>query len=297
MHNRRLAALADPRYLAIPAFLGSVALEAWHQRGERAEAQGVIGYEATDTAASMTMGVGNLVINAALAGAMHRFDERVRHHRIVDIGTGPLAWLTAMVAWDFLYYCEHRMSHEVRLFWGNHVTHHSSEHYNLSTALRQPWSGYLAHWVYAPLPFVGARPIMVQTVQGLNLLYQYWIHTEAIGTLPAWFERVFNTPSHHRVHHGSDPQYLDRNYAGIFIVWDRLLGSFEPEDEPVTYGLTTNISTRNPLRIAYHEMVDIACDVVRAPSWRERFHRVFGPPGQTPLPPRSASAAVAGAAA
>ena len=231
-----------------------------------------------------TMGVGNLVINALADVALHRFDERVRSHRIIDVGTGPAGWLVAMVGWDFIYYCEHRLSHEVRLFWANHVTHHSSERYNLSTALRQPWQGYMGHWMYAPLPLVGVRPHMHLMAGSLNLLYQYWIHTEVIDRMPRWFEVVLNTPSHHRAHHGSNPQYLVKNYGGILILWDRLFGTFEPEVEPVTYGLTKNIESFNPLTIAYHETLDIIRDVRRSRTWRERFTRVFGPPGQTPLP-------------
>ena len=151
--------------------------------------------------------------------------------------------------------------HEVRLLWANHVTHHSSERYNLSTALRQPWSGFLMSWVFLPMPWLGIPAHHVAKAGQLNLLYQYWIHTEAIDRLPKPVEAVFNTPSHHRVHHGANPQYLDKNYGGILIVWDRLFGTFEPEVRRVKYGLTKNIHTYNPIRIGYHEFVDIARDV------------------------------------
>ncbi len=276
--------LSDPKILAIPVFLATVAGEAWMLRATPAGADGSAlrnkaGYEPRDTATSLTMGVGNLVIGALVAGTLHRFDEKLRARRIIDVGTGPAAWLIAMVGWDLLYYCEHRMSHRVRLYWANHVTHHSSQHYNLSTALRQPWQGYMAHWVYAPLPLIGVRPGMNMTVGSLNLLYQYWIHTETVDRMPAWFEALFNTPSHHRAHHGADQQYLDKNYAGILIIWDRLFGTFEPEVEPVTYGLTKNINSFNPLTVAYHESAAIVSDVIAAKSWRERLRKVFGPPG------------------
>ena len=168
----------------------------------------------------------------------------------------------AMVAWDFLYYWDHRWMHEVRLFWANHVTHHSSERYNLSTALRQPWSGFLTSWVFLPMPLFGIPAHHVAKAAQINLLYQYWIHTEAIDRLPKPIEAVFNTPSHHRVHHGANPQYLDKNYGGILIVWDKLFGTFEPEVRRIKYGLTKNIHTYNPIRIGYHEFVDIAHKVV-----------------------------------
>ena len=138
------------------------------------------------------------------------------------------------------------------------------ERYNLSTALRQPWSGFLTSWVFVPMPLFGIPDHHVAKAGQLNLLYQYWIHTEAIDKLPAPIEAVFNTPSHHRVHHGANPQYLDKNYGGILIVWDKLFGTFEPEVRRIRYGLTKNIHTFNPPRVGYHEFVDIARDVRRA---------------------------------
>jgi sterol desaturase/sphingolipid hydroxylase (fatty acid hydroxylase superfamily) len=187
-----------------------------------------------------------------------------------------------MVAWDFLYYWDHRWMHEVRLLWANHVTHHSSQRYNLSTALRQPWSPFLTAWVFAPMPLLGFPTRTTTRAGQLNLLYQYWIHTEAIDRLPAAAERVLNTPSHHRVHHGANRQYLDRNYGGILIIWDKLFGTFEPELRRVKYGLTKNIHTFNPLRIGYHEFVDIARDVRRASGWRAKLGHVVGRPGWSP---------------
>ena len=173
--------------------------------------------------------------------------------------------------------------HEVRLLWANHVTHHSSQRYNLSTALRQPWSGFLTFWVFAPMPLLGYASKTTMRAGQLNLLYQYWIHTEAIDRLPAAAEQVLNTPSHHRVHHGANQQYLDKNYGGILIVWDRLFGTFEPEVRRIKYGLTKNIKTYNPLRIAYHEMADIARDVRSAGNMRDRLGYVLRRPGWKPV--------------
>ena len=241
-----------------------------------------VGYERRDTAASLAMLAGNVAVNLAVAGGVAAMGRWVSKRRVVDLGATKWSLPAAMLLWDFLYYWDHRWMHEVRLFWANHVTHHSSERYNLSTALRQPWSGFLLSWVFMPMPWLGIPAHHVAKAGQLNLLYQYWIHTEAIDRLPKPVEAVFNTPSHHRVHHGANPQYLDKNYGGILIVWDRLFGTFEPEVRRVKYGLTKNIHTYNPIRIGYHEFVDIARDVRRATTWRDRFGYVFRRPGWRP---------------
>lgn len=155
-----------------------------------------------------------------------------------------------MLGWDFIYCWSHRFMHASRYRWAIHVVHHSSEHYNLSTALRQPVADALGTFLpYSLLALIGIHPTLIAQARGINLLYQYWIHTDTIGRLGP-LEEVLNTPSHHRVHHGSNPQYLDRNHGSILIIWDRLFGTFEREDEPVVYGLTKKIDTFNPLRVA-----------------------------------------------
>jgi sterol desaturase/sphingolipid hydroxylase (fatty acid hydroxylase superfamily) len=196
-----------------------------------------------------------------------------------DLGAGPLARLAAIAGWDFIYYWNHRFMHESRYMWAIHVVHHSSERYNLSTALRQPVADILGTFApYGLLSLFGVRPELILEARGVNLLYQYWIHTETIGKLGA-AERVLNTPSAHRVHHGSNQQYIDRNHGSILIVWDKLFGTFEPEGEPVVYGLTKNIDTFNPIRIATHEYVDILRDVARSRNWKDRVSFVFRGPG------------------
>ncbi len=243
-----------------------------------------VGYERRDTAASLSMLAGNIAVNLAIAGGIAAMNRFVFKRRVANLGTTKWSLPVAMVAWDFLYYWDHRWMHEVRLFWANHVSHHSSERYNLSTALRQPWSGFLTSWVFLPMPLLGIPAHHVIKAGQINLLYQYWIHTEAIDRLPKPVEAVFNTPSHHRVHHGANPQYLDKNYGGILIVWDKLFGTFEPEVRRIKYGLTKNIHTFNPVRIGYHEFVDIAHDVRQARSWRDRFSYMFRGPGWQPTP-------------
>lgn len=219
------------------------------------------------------------VLAASTAWAARTSAKRIfdRHDR--DLGDGLAATIGATLAWDAIYYWNHRFMHETRWLWAIHVVHHSSEHYNLSTALRQPVMDVFGMFVpYGLLSAAGFRPETIETARGVNLLYQYWIHTETIPKLGR-FEEVFNTASHHRVHHGSNRQYLDRNHGSILIVWDRLFGTFEREDEPVTYGLTKNIDTYDPVKIATHEYVDIVRDVAHSTTWRDRLSFVFRGPG------------------
>ena len=197
-----------------------------------------------------------------------------------DLGKGPLAWLIALVGWDLGYYWNHRLMHEVRGLWAVHVPHHSSEHYNLSTALRQPVAGAFGVWVpYGAMARLGVRPSIIETSRSLNLIYQYWIHTDTIRTLGA-AEEVLNTPSHHRVHHGSNQRYLDRNHAGVLIIWDRLFGTFqrEQDDDPVVYGLTENIESHDLWTVSTHEYRAMFRDVARSTNWRDRFGFVLRSP-------------------
>jgi sterol desaturase/sphingolipid hydroxylase (fatty acid hydroxylase superfamily) len=196
-----------------------------------------------------------------------------------DLGSGPRSLLAAIFAWDFIYYWNHRFMHEVRALWAIHVVHHSSERYNLSTALRQPVADVFGVFLpYGLLARVGVRPRLIAQARGINLLYQYWIHTDTIRRMGA-AEQVLNTPSHHRVHHGSNSKYIDRNHGSILIVWDRLFGTFEREDETVVYGLTKNINTYNPLRIASHEHRDMIRDVAHSTNWTDRLSFVVRGPG------------------
>ena len=205
--------------------------------------------------------------------------ETVFRRGRADLGGSRLAGAAAILGWDFIYYWNHRFMHESRWLWAVHVAHHSSERYNLSTALRQPVADSVTIAIpYSLLALVGVRPPMIEQARALNLIYQFWIHTEAIRTIGP-LERVLNTPSHHRVHHGSNRQYLDRNHGSILIVWDKLFGTFEPEDEPVVYGLTRNIDSYNPVVIGTHELVDIARDVAAADTWRDRLSYLLRGPG------------------
>lgn len=265
--------------LAIPGFVLLLVLEALMLRGRA----GVVGYEPRDTAASLAMGVGNVLIGAAAATVTIVVWWAAWQYRVFDI---PLdawwSWVLLVVAEDFCYYWFHRFSHRTRFGWAAHVNHHSSQHYNLSTALRQSWTTPLYGFVFwIPLAYIGFHPLAIVVAHSVNLIYQFWIHTEAVGRMGP-LEWVFNTPSHHRVHHGTNPQYIDRNYGGIFIVWDRMFGTFEPEGDRVTYGLTRNIRSFNPVVIAFHEWADLLRDMADAPSLRRALRMPWQGPESKP---------------
>ena len=222
--------------------------------------------------------VGGVALTTAWATAMT--PDRLWSRRFVpSLGSGPAALAAAIIGWDFIYYWNHRFMHTSRYMWAVHEVHHSSERYNLSTALRQPVADALGTSLpYGLLCLFGIPPEAVATARGVNLIYQFWVHTEAIDRIGR-AERTLNSPSHHRVHHGSNRQYLDRNHGGILIIWDRMFGTFEPEHERVVYGLTTNIDTFNPARIASHEYVDMTRDIASSTGWVERLSYVLRGPG------------------
>ena len=228
------------------------------------------------------MGVGLVVTVTAINIGVYRLAGVLWRYRLCDLGDGVAGFLAAMVGWDFAYYWHHRAEHRIRLLWAEHENHHPSRQFNFTTALRQPWLPVAGLLFYPPLALLGVRPDLIMIALGLNLIYQFWVHTEAIDRLPAWFEYIFNTPSHHRVHHGKNPRYLDKNYAGILILWDRLFGSFQVEDEPVVYGLTKDIDSYSPLYIAFHEYVATLRDVLRATTLRDRLGYLFRGPEWRP---------------
>lgn len=241
-------------------------------------------YTRNDAITSITLGLGNLLSDIVMGAISLGILMWVWQFRIFDWGASLGVILICLIAQDFIYYWKHRAAHRIRWFWTAHVVHHSSQNYNLATALRQPWNNHFTGFVIltSPLIFLGFHPLLVGFVAGVNLIYQYWIHTEAIDKMPKWFEAVFNTPSHHRVHHGTNPQYLDANYAGIFIIWDKIFGSFVPEDaaHPVTYGLVKNYTTFNPVKVAFLEIIAVFKDVFqKGPTGWQRIKYLIAPPG------------------
>ncbi len=262
--------------LASPVFLLLLALEYFVARRQGRDAFG-----RRDTWTSLSLGAFSLVAGAGwktLAAGL--YVTVYAEHRVVDLGDGPGAFAAALLAVDFAYYWFHRLHHEVRVLWASHVPHHSSQRYNLSTALRQSWTPFTGLPFYLPLALFFS-PAQIASAYGINLLYQFWIHTELIDRLGP-LEWVFNTPSHHRVHHGANVQYLDRNYAGMLIVWDRCFGSFEPERERVRYGLTKNIESYNPVYAAFQEFVAVFRDALSAPTLRDALCFLLRPPGWKP---------------
>ncbi|MHA6289579.1 sterol desaturase family protein [Maricaulis sp. CAU 1757] len=279
----------DPIRWAIPFFVVLVLAEMLYARQT-----GQARFEPRDSAASLIMGLGNSVSGIAFAGLLTAWFAFVHQFALLDIGFAWWVWLIAFVLDDFVYYWSHRWAHTVRWFWADHVVHHSSQHYNLTTALRQPWLNPLTlkfMWLGSILILVGFHPLMIGIVGALNLIYQFWIHTEVIKKCPAWFEAVMNTPSHHRVHHATNPIYLDRNYAGVFIIWDKLFGTFQPElaEEKCRYGIVKNLGSHNPLTISFHEWKGIADDMLSAKSPREAAMYLLAPPGWSPDGSRATS--------
>ena len=265
---------------AVPVFLLLMLIEVLaHRRRPRAGARG---YTGRDAATSLALGVSKVVVSALVKVGTTAVFAFAWQHRIFDMGSSLAAWLLLFLSEDLCYYVFHRMHHEVRWLWAAHVNHHSSRFYNLSTALRQSWSTPLTGPIFwLPLALLGFHPVMILTAQAVSLVYQFWLHTELIGRLGP-FEWLFNTPSHHRVHHGRNVEYLDRNYAGILILWDRLFGSFEPEAAPVDYGLTRNLERPGVLYAATHEWQAVLRDMRNADGWRERAAYALRPPGWSP---------------
>lgn len=265
--------------LAIPVFFALIGLELlvarW--RGERL-------YRLNDSLADLGTGVLQQVlgvfIKALLVGSYAWVWER---YRVTELPAGAWwTWLLCFLGVDFLYYWFHRISHESNLPWGAHIVHHSSEEYNLAVALRQgAFQPLFSFGFYLPLAWLGFPPLVFLACSAWDTLYQFWIHTKAIKTLGP-LEWVLNTPSHHRVHHGCNDKYIDKNYAGTLIVWDRLFGTFQPEEEEVIYGITKPLRSWNPLWANIHHYVDTVERARGAPSWGEWFKVWFKPPGWSP---------------
>jgi alkylglycerol monooxygenase len=194
-----------------------------------------------------------------------------------------LSWVIVFTTIDFCFYWAHRGCHEIGMLWATHVVHHSSEEYNLSVALRQSsFEGLFVIGYYLPLAFLGVTWQMFTVCYGINLIYQFWVHTRAIGRFPRWFEYVMNSPSHHRVHHAVNPQYQDKNYAGVFMIWDRMFGTAEPEVEEAVYGITVPIRSWNPLWANFHVWKSLAEDAAKTRRWSDKVRIFFARPGWKP---------------
>ena len=264
--------------LSIPLFFLLMGVElAWSAwRGRHV-------YRLNDFIANLGCGIGSQVVGAftrtaIFAAYLWAYD----HLRVLTLPTSALTWVVAFLLVDLLYYWFHRLSHEVNFLWAAHIVHHQSEEYNLSVALRQSWwQGLFSWWFYLPMAVLGIHPVLIVTVGAFNTLYQFWIHTKAIGRMGP-LEAVLNTPSHHRVHHGSDPKYIDRNHAGTLIVWDKLFGTFQREEEEPVYGITTPLSRWDPLTANFHYWGDLFRLAAQARTWGDKLRVFTKPPGWRP---------------
>lgn len=267
--------------IALPLFVLAIALEALLSRRHHRHL-----YAGKDFLVSISMLLLSALVDLApKIVAIIAFYHLHELSPLKDIvGRQWWAWAILFFLDDLIYYWFHRANHEVRLLWAGHVPHHSSEYLNFGTALRQG-VGERVHkyFFWLPLPLLGFDPVMIFTMIALNLIYQFWVHTQWVDRLPGIIEAIFNTPSHHRVHHGSNIAYLDRNHGGVLIIWDKLFGTFakEQSSEPVVYGLTKNIETHNPVRVAVGEYAALYQDVQRAALWKDRLRYLTLAPGWT----------------
>jgi alkylglycerol monooxygenase len=264
---------------AIPAFLALIVVEFVVARTRGREV-----WRFNDAVTDVSCGIGSEMVGLfekaiVLAGYLFLYE----HARIATLSDfGWVEWVVAFLGVDFLYYCWHRCSHRVHFVWAGHVVHHQSQDYNLAVALRQAWFTSFTSWIfYLPLAVLGVSPQVFAINTAISLLYQFWIHTELIGRLGP-LEWVLNTPSHHRVHHGVNPAYIDKNYAAILIVWDRLLGTFEPESEPVVYGTVKGFKSWNPIWANFEHWAHLVKEARLARSWEDRLRLWFAPPEWRP---------------
>jgi alkylglycerol monooxygenase len=269
----------DPTVIAIPIYFLLIGIELIVHR-----IQAVKSYRLNDAITNINCGVTSQVTGAFLKVlSIGVYTFVFQKFAFFNPESSIWLWVIAFVAYDFFYYWAHRMSHQVNLFWGGHSVHHQSEEYNLSVALRQ--SSTQTIWTflfYMPMALVGVDPIILVSVSGFNLLYQFWIHTESINKLPVWFEAVFNTPSHHRVHHARNPKYIDKNHAGTFIIWDKMFGTFKEEEEKPIYGITKNLNSWNPIWANVAHYSDMVGEIQSIPKFADKIRYVFAKPGWLP---------------
>jgi sterol desaturase/sphingolipid hydroxylase (fatty acid hydroxylase superfamily) len=262
--------------LMAPGFVVLILAEAWYWRGRRAV------YSGKDSLANVALALMHQAADALAWMLVIGLYVWVYRHRLFDLKTSAVTWFALFLAQDFVYYWFHRAHHRVRFMWASHVTHHSSERLNLSTAFRQsmlyPISGMWVFWL--PLAWLGFKPEHIIAVVAINLGMQFFVHTQAVAKL-GWLEQVFNTPSHHRVHHARNPEYIDRNYAGVLIIWDKWFGTYTEEDPqiPCEYGIIGQIHSYNPITLTFHEWLAMVRELFGpGRTWRERVLLCLGPP-------------------
>ena len=269
----------NPIVIAIPVYFLLIGIEIIYQR-----VQAVKTYRLKDAMTNINCGVISQISGAfimVILFSMYTWVEK--EWAFFNIPVVWWAFPVAFIFFDFMYYWAHRLSHEINLFWGGHSVHHQSEEYNLTVALRQSSTQILWTFLfYLPLALCGIDPVVFISMQGVNLLYQFWIHTESIQKLPKWYEAVFNTPSHHRVHHARNPEYIDKNHAGTLIIWDKLFGTFVPEKERPQYGITRPLKSWNPLWANFAHYAAIYEDMKSVPGIKDKLRLLVKKPGWLP---------------
>ncbi|MCC2606691.1 sterol desaturase family protein [Planctobacterium marinum] len=265
--------------IAIPFFFLLIATEIYVDRKRKTGF-----YQWDDTISSLNLGVMSRLVGVfKLILPFSAYVWLYQQTALLSIALDSVLWWTvAFVVYDLGYYWVHRLSHRIHVMWGSHVVHHSSEEYNLTTALRQTGTPALFAWiVFLPMALLGVPPEMLLACGSLNLIYQFWVHTQHIDKMPPWFEAVFVTPSHHRVHHALNKDYIDKNYAGVFILWDKLFNSFQAEKNNVeiVYGVSHQLNSWNPLWANFQVYRNLLQDALYTRHWRDKIKTFLMPPG------------------
>lgn len=273
--------IKEPIKYSIPIFFILIGIELLVARLKKEHL-----YRFNDAIANLSCGIGSQVSGIFLKVLTFYAYVWLYENHSPFKGQIPTTWWSVVALFigvDFFYYWFHRLAHEIAVMWGSHVVHHQSEEYNLTVALRQAWLQGAFSWLfYLPLAFLGFQPVVFASIAGFQTLYQFWIHTKTINKLPAPFEYVFNTPSHHRVHHGVNPKYIDRNHGGTLIIFDRMFGTFQAEEEEVVYGITKQTNSWNPLWVNFEYWIDLFKNALKASRWKDKFKILFKPPGWYP---------------
>jgi sterol desaturase/sphingolipid hydroxylase (fatty acid hydroxylase superfamily) len=263
---------------ATPFMLLFVLLELWYSNKKNLGL-----YAKKDLLASIGIGLVYLVVTAATGIVTIYTVWNVYYYLTPSAMLMPVKWwsfLGCVIIYDFCRYWAHRIAHEQRFWWASHITHHSSEKYNLTVSFRLCWVDQLKLIFFLPVVLLGFNPIMFFVVHQLGVLYQFWQHSELIKSLPGWFEYIFVTPTNHRVHHGRNKVYVDKNYGSMFIIWDRMFGTYVKPAERPDYGVNQPIRSYNPIYLVFHEYIDIIRDLRHARRWKDRYIILFGKPGE-----------------
>ena len=265
--------------IATPVFLGMVVLEYFAMRKKNKDY-----YHLNDAITNLNIGVGH-VVSKVIVGVFLIWMYKLVYDnfRIITIEPGVFSFIFCLIAYDFFFYWAHRFGHEMNIFWGAHGVHHQSEYYNLTVALRQSWiHAVLAFFIFLPIPFLGVDTATFFSILSINSFYQFWIHTDVVKRMPKWFEAIFNSPMHHRVHHGRDAKYIDKNHAGMFIIWDKLFDTYKDEEETPNYGVTRPINSWNPVWANVEYYVGMYKNAKRFSSVKDKLKYIVAKPGWQP---------------